>query len=358
MQREHIVELVGGGDEATALLRLQLRRAAKQLRAPWRLRRDNDATIDMMIVADTGEIPGEELKRCRLIDPSSGPTAMSYLPWPLAVPQLIDLLNARSAVASPIIAHNIYDDLFDETPSGFVTLDLDSIPFEMRGSDLMDEAEAFFRRDSRKEQSDALRAMHLPEMAAVEATDGDTGAGASRRHLRESLSTKTNARHLAGASFALTDYLTGSLLSGPSRVDVDGIQLVLDPRQQQYHANASLCVLEHFVCRTFAVNQWRLLTTQEFAAVRQLWPPRPYAELQWLAAYLNTQPAVTLANDKRYRLRATLDVQRDYARAARVTRELALGTTLRDAAAAARVTLDEVRRVAMACASAGLLAEA
>lgn len=358
MQREYIVELVGGGDEATALLRLQLRRAAKQLRAPWRLRRDGDATIDLMVVADAGELPGAELTRCRLIDPNAGASAMSYLPWPLTVPQLIELLNARSVAPAPVIAQNIYDDLFDDTPSGFLTLDLDSIPFEMRGSDLMDEAEAFFRRDSRQEQSEALRALRLPDAVAVEATDGDTGAGASRRQLRESLGSQSSARHLAGASFGLADYLTGSLLSGPSRVDVDGIQLVLDPRQQQYHANASLCVLEHFVCRTFAVNQWRLMTTQEFAAVRQLWPPRPYAELQWLAAYLSTEPAVSLANDKRYRLRVTLDVQRDYARAARVTRELALGTTLRDAAAAARVTLDEVRRVAMACASAGLLSEA
>ena len=55
MKHERVVEFIGGTDEEVAWLRLSLRRAAVRLVDKWRLRRDGDGQVDLMLIADNGE---------------------------------------------------------------------------------------------------------------------------------------------------------------------------------------------------------------------------------------------------------------------------------------------------------------
>lgn len=375
MKRERIIEFVGGSEDEVAYLRLLVRRAAVQLEDKWRLRRDGDEHVDLLVIADNSEealAPGRP-RQVRLVDPAFGAAGMETVHWPLSLEQLVRLFNltgiaAAQPPAGPAIQHNIYDDLFDSEPSDrWKTSDnlLDSDaewmpPVDSRGADLMHEAEAFFRHDPREQHRDALKSIRLPDEVEVEATEGKTEWGIARKDKRGAL-----ASGLAGTLHSLTTeeaesrhplsaFLSGRLLPGPSRADIAGIALTLDPRNRQFYARGALCVLEE-LCRTMPRRgDWRTLSTGDFAAVREQLPPRPYLELRWLCAWVEGAQA-ELEDDARYRLIESVDIAADYPREARVVRALAQGSTLAEAAQAARLPIAEARRVAAAFDAIGAL---
>jgi hypothetical protein len=366
MMNEQVVEFVGGSDEEVAHLRLLLRRAAPQLRRRWRTRREGDSHVELFIVVDGEAALEGGARQVRLLGPAVGPSGIKIERWPLKVPQIVDLLNggepvaaspAPPATAAPAIQHNIYDDLFEaEAAAGdWSAGEPDLIARELA---LMDEAEAFFRHDSRVAHREQLSAMRLGD-AAVDATEGLTAATSSRQQRRDPLAlSETAAGDREDARLPLTEFLTGSWLAGPSRLSTAGFELTLDPLRRQYFANASLCVLEDCCRQPIARSAWRILTTTEFASIRQRNSARPYVELQWLCAYLDEQTLHShpMQDGAAYRLREPLDLQRDYFRAGRVSRELIRGARLADIASTTRVALDDVRRIAAAFAAVGLLA--
>lgn len=133
MKRERIVEFVGGSEDEVAWLRLLLRKAASQLSDKWRLRREGDGHVDLLIIHDLEDpasvpMPLESgQRRVRLIDPVFGAAGMETALWPLSQEKLVRLFNLTgfaadmqrpAAPATPAIQHNVYDDLFDSEPSG------------------------------------------------------------------------------------------------------------------------------------------------------------------------------------------------------------------------------------------------
>lgn len=375
MTRDRIIEFVGGSDEEVAYLRLLVRRAATQLGDKWRMRRDGDEQVDLLVIADNGDealVQGGP-RRVRLVDPALGAAGMESVNWPLSLDQLVRLLNqigiaAARPPAAPELHHNIYDELFDAEPSerwtsGDNLLDRDADwvpPADDRGAQLMHEAEAFFRHDSREQHRDALKSIRLPDTVEVEATEGKTQWGIARKDKRGAL-----ASGLAGTLHTLTTeeaesrqsmsaFLSGRLLPGPSRAEINGIALTLDPRNREYYARGSLCVLEELCRASPRRGDWRTLSTEDFAAVREQLPARPYLELRWLCAWIEGADA-HLDDAARYRLIESIDLRGDYPREARVVDALAQGHTLAGAAVIARLPIDEVRRVAAAFDAIGAL---
>ena len=224
-----------------------------------------------------------------------------------------------------------------------------------REAELMREAEQFFRHDTREDHKQALKAIRLHESVDVEATEGKTALGEARVDRRAALgefadTTITLTPLEANQRFPLVEFLTGRMLPGPASVDLDGLALTLDPRNKLYYARGALCIFEDGCRRSVRRGDWRGLTAMEFAEIRKSVEARPYAELIWLCVYANdsTRPACELDDELRYRLTQTLDLARDFPRAARVAQELAKGCTLSAAANLARVPLAEARRVAAA----------
>lgn len=383
MKRERIVEFVGGSEEEIAWLRLSLRKAASELKDAWRLRREGDSHVDLLVIHDLDEagvaVPtadGDREPRVRLIDPVFGAAGMETARWPLSRDKLVRLFNLTSHAATrsppavaPAIQHNVYDDLFaedstgpwqpqitEETPAGLPELGEDWVAsLRSRGDELMREAEAFFRQDLRLAHKDVLQAIELHEAVDVEATEGQTRGTAARQDKR------AGAGALAVASYPLSaeqanlrhpfiDYLGARLLPGPARIQACELQLVLDPRNRVYYARGGLCIYEELCRQSPRHGDWQLLTSFEFSDVRRETQPRPYAELLWLCVYANdsTRPPFDEDGQGHYRLNPSIDLQRDFPRAARVARELEKGSSLSTAAHAARVPLSEARRVAAA----------
>lgn len=384
MKRERIVEFVGGSEDEVAWLRLLLRKAAGQLSDKWRLRREGDGHVDLLIIHDLDDqaaapAPLENgQRRVRLIDPVFGAAGMETALWPLSQEKLVRLFNLTGFAAGlqrpaapppPVIQHNVYDDLFDAEPSErwqmIIEDDLAAPPLDddstlvaqtrAREAELMREAEQFFRRDTREEHKDALKAIRLHETVDVEATEGKTQQGVARVDRRAALgefadTTITLTPLEANQRFPLAEFLTGRMLPGPASMDLDGLALTLDPRNKLYYARGALCIFEDGCRRSVRRGDWRGLTAIEFGEIRKSVEPRPYAELIWLCVYANdsTRPAADLDDELRYRLTQTLELGRDFPRAARVAQELARGCTLTAAANLARVPLAEARRVAAA----------
>ena len=299
MKRERIIEFVGGTEEEVAWLRLMVRRLAVQLVDRWRMRRDDDAGVDLLVVADNGEdgLPVVDgTRRVRLVDPAFGSKGMEVLNWPPPAERLVQLLNLAgvSTVANDApppaaaIRYDVYDDLFESEPaehwkSGdhLMASDAEWTPPPAPGADLIHEAEAFFRRDDRLEMSEALKSIRLPEDIEIEATEGKTEHGIARKDRRGKLDPKlagtlhTLTREEAEASHPLATYLTGRLLPGPSRIEVGDVALVLDPRNRQFYARGALSTLEEACRRRLRRGNWRTLTAPDFETVGQQMKPRP-----------------------------------------------------------------------------------
>lgn len=374
MKRERILEFVGGSEEDVAYLRLLLRRATDQLTDRWRLRREGDGHVDLLVIhdLDEGAAPASDgPRRVRLIDPVFGAAGMEIAPWPLSKEKLVRLLNLtgfaadlhRPGAPPPAqVQHNVYDDLFvDEDPGRWQTLDdieaASDAPWlrpNTPQSAMVEEAERLFRRDVDAEK-EKLRSIQLHDHIDIEATDGGTSGRESRVDRRAMVG------NLAESSFTLTieeanlrhpmsAYLGGRLLPGPASILLGEIALTVDPRNRQYYAKGALCILEDLCREQPRRGDWRTLTTFEFADVRKQIEPRPYAELRWLCVYANddTRGANDLDEVLPFRLTERFDLSRDFPRAERVARELERGSSLNAAAVAARVPLSEARRVAAA----------
>lgn len=386
MKHERVVEFIGGTDEEVAWLRLSLRRAAVRLVDKWRLRRDGDGQVDLMLIADNGET-GTPLpdvpRRVRLLDPAFGSAGIETILWPPPLDQLVSLFNlvgitpdvpapvsAPAAPPAPVIQHNVYDDIFETEVSPRWSADDTLLIADdswapvapSHEAELMRQADDFFKRDIRQEQRESLRAMRLSTEVDVEATEGRTDGGQSRMGRRDvtaqALSTGLQSLSLddAVAVHPLEQYLSGRLLPGPSRIEAHGVQITFNPRNRQFYSRAGLCVFEDCVRHGLRRGDFVTLLAADFEAIKRDLPARPYAELQWLCAYLSPEAAAAdLDEQLRYRVLGSLDLRRDYPRAARVAAELERGSTLRAAASAARVPLAESQRVAYAFDVAGML---
>lgn len=383
MKREHIVEFVGGNEEEIAYLRLSLRKAARQLLETWRLRREDDSHVDLLLIYDVGDpgsapLTGEVAqRRVRLIDPAFGAAGMETAPWPLALETLIRLLNLSSVgistpapTAGPVIEHNVYDELFEPTPSQrWLTGDHDlahlpnldfndtwqppPMPTE---SALMLEAENLFRREVDSGSKDAFKSIRLQDKARIEAADRSISGGPSTGD-----PTPTDSRNKLGPEnadkrYSLAAYLGDRLLPGPARIEACHVVLTLDPRNRQYYATGSLRTFEDCCRQTLRRGDWQSVSFSEIAELKARLKPRPYAELQWLCAYLDANAATEeFAATTRYRLIQQIELADDYPRAAWIARELAQRCTLEVAAAAAGAPLAEAQRVAAAFDTLGFL---
>lgn len=390
-QAARIVEFVGGSEDEIAYLRLLLRKAARNLTAPWRLRRDDDTQVDLLIVADLGGADGlptgAAQRRVRLIHPAFGAAGMESALWPLSAEQWTGLANLASGgtTAEPppappappttqlVIEQNIYDELFESGPSerwqgAGVDMDAHALPDfhdqwiappRAPESELTLQAEQLFRREVEPAHKLALQALTLHPQAEIEATEGRTQIGAARMDRRDGIGAAR--RHSltleeANQEHPLANYLGTRLLPGPARIAIGEVLLTLDPRNRQFYAKAALTVLEDCCMRPLRRGDWKELSPGELAAIKSELAARAYAELLWLCHYCHGHDeGEALDANGRYRLIQHLELLPDYEPAARVVQAFQSGCSLTQAAAATRLSLAEVRRVVGACDAAGFL---
>ncbi len=378
MNHQRIIEFVGGSEEETAYLRLLLRKAAARLRERWRLRREDDGNVDLVVIHDVSELAStlgasaSSQRRVRLIDSVLGAAGMQTCAWPPSPDEVVRLLNATTmaseiapATIVPAIQQNVYDDLFESSLAERWQIgesfdaqaplqDFDDKwqpPPRLQESTLMAQAEQLFRREPDPVHKDVLASIRLHDRVSIEATDGTTSRGGAR-------AASSMSDDEANQSHPLATYLTGRLLSGPSRIEACHVVLTLDPRNRSYYAKGALCVFEDCCRHPLRRADWKALSAREFSDIKASFPARPYAELQWLCAYLDDPGAgldSEFSADSRYRMIQSIDLQRDYPAAACLARELDQRSTLGAAAVAAGVSLGTAQRIAAAFDAVGCL---
>lgn len=334
MRNYKIIAVVGASDEETAHLRLLIRKAAPQLNHAWRW--GSELAADFVVV-DPGAFAGQMAAtraqasgvRCAIL--AAAGTKDDHclvLERPLKLPNVVAVMNAASAmtVAGAAVTGQGDDFYFreldefsrkdvppqlaplvdvwgvHESPTAAARSTEDAIPLggldeHIHGNPLDEPAP-----DPRR-----------PKISA-DTTFEATGAPSARAERR--IVDKEIALHGAGPTtiagtltpgqdappppvkrapdgnerHPMKAYLDGGLLGGPSALSAPGAaMLVLDPKPRHVHVEGGLEQLEPYCRDSIARTAWRALTSAELAQVRGAAPPRPYADLLWLEALVQSR---------------------------------------------------------------------
>ncbi|HQW82314.1 MAG TPA: hypothetical protein PLQ74_10655 [Pseudomonadota bacterium] len=80
-------------------------------------------------------------------------------------------------------------------------------------------------------------------------------------------------------------YFDATILGGPSQIQMpQAPALTLDPKNEVFHADASLSALEPYCRGKLQRSAWKKLTTSDLNQARTTAPSRPYWHLNWLYA--------------------------------------------------------------------------
>jgi hypothetical protein len=348
MANEKIIVAVGTSDETTAHLRLLMRQAAPKLNHKWVWGPEVSADL---VVVDPDAFAGQMARtraqssgvRCAVVADADGepPTDALWLRKPLRLENVIDVMNeaGRASIKTvDVEAHGAdfyFKDLDEFKP------DRNDAPVdpwaEKRRSTLTQQQEhmalgvdELIKGDPLADTGPKKPLPTLGDDVTIEATEGPTRRSETKADARISmlqgattgdagmigLGTAAKAKPPGDTDKApLEEYLSGNLLGGPSSLKVDEAPaLVLDPKHEQFHADASLSALEPYCRDAIARNAWRRQTSAELAHTPASVPGRPYAHLRWLTALLHSNGRLSPKLDPggTYRLKERIDVEPEF----------------------------------------------
>jgi hypothetical protein len=113
----------------------------------------------------------------------------------------------------------------------------------------------------------------------------------------------------------LSDWLVEGALSAAVRVRADGApDLVLDPAERAFHAEASLRALAPYCSRTFTREDWQGVDAADMTSIQAAGKMQPYARLLWLCHALgsNGQLNAQLDLNAKYKLARWPQIEREF----------------------------------------------
>ena len=371
MATTRIIDCIGASDEDIAHLRLLLRTAKIHLRDIWHWGAELKADI---VIVDTRSMIGESARRrtlergiacAQLIEANAPALEGRHLRKPLRREDLVDLLNGvGGSTVAPLAILTQGDDFFDLDLGEHEHLgELPSVDVAHRHTEVEREHEAFeamFRRDPLEHKPQFLMPDQFDSDVGIEYIGETTARSESRAvatgnpFAREDVATDSidpsfrrdmEAREIGATTHALADYLSGRLLGGFARIQLPGVpELVLDPKEQVYHAQSDLRSLEAYVREPLRMDAWDRLVNFEMAAIRERMPAKPYSRLQWMARYITSDGylAAHLDPGGSYRLTRWLELAHDYPRAFRIGAQMLKPMRLDEIARASGATIAEV----------------
>ncbi|HTA65737.1 MAG TPA: hypothetical protein VK753_09540 [Xanthomonadaceae bacterium] len=371
MATTRIIDCIGASDEDIAHLRLLLRTARIHLRDLWRWGPDSKADL---VIVDTRTLIGDDALRrtqqrgvaCAQIVEADAPAPDGrHLRKPLRRDDFVALLNGigeGGIEPLPILTQG--DDFFDMDLGESDDEDtVPSVDFSLRRSEFEREHDAFeslFHRDPLAEKPQFLMPEKLEIDTSVEFVRDATVRSESRADaygnpfLREGLdemSIDPSFRHDLGAldgeneTHPLHDYLQAGLLGGPARITLPGAPpLVLDPKEQVFHAEGRLPALAAYLNQPLRLGDWERLVSSELVALRLRVPARPYLRLVWMDRFIHSNGYLSQHLDPagNYRLKRWLELAQDYPRAFRVGANMLVSQRLHEIARVSEVSLAEV----------------
>jgi hypothetical protein len=376
MTTKRIIDCIGASDEDIAHLRLLLRTAKIHLRDVWHWGPELKADI---VIVDTRSMIGESAYRrtlergiacAQLIEADAPAPDGRHLRKPLRREDLVELLNGvgKSSI-EPLAILTQGDDFFDldlgehDHSGDLPGRDLPELDIAHRRSEVErehEEFEAMFRRDPLEHKPQFLMPDQFDNDAGIEYVHETTTRSATRAvattnpfareefvldNVDPSFRRDMEAREIGATTHALTDYLGGKLLGGSARIRLPGAPaLVLDPKEQVYHADSDLRSLEIYVREPLRMDAWERLVNSGLLAIRESTPAKPYSRLLWMARYITSDGYLASHLDPggTYRLTRWLELAHDYPRAFRVGGQMLKPLRLDEIARASKATIAEV----------------
>jgi hypothetical protein len=376
MARELAIEYIGPSDEDRAHLRLLMRKLAGSLSVQWHWTDEHRA--DALFI-DPATLAGQMARsraqeggaRCILLGLVSGAARGELvLQRPFradALRMALELVAAagdlRPATVAPSVPLALEPDPELDLPAPDAGL-LAVVPARRPRlpGPTHDDAEALFRRQFEPERP-AARVVAPPlATVGVAAAEAPTARSVLRgaevdAPLRNPAVAPLRAADRV-ATRRLKDYLDGTLLGGPSRIEHEGLApLVLDPKEQAFHADAPLASLLPWLRVPIDARVWQPLTSAQLRQVREAQPARDYQQLRWLDALHGAGGQLPRRLDPggSFRLSGTFIVADDFPAQQRIALALANPIRLHELAAAARVPMAQVFDAVAALDAIGLI---
>ncbi|GAA0723765.1 hypothetical protein [Dokdonella soli] len=329
MSREKTIAAIGLSENEIAHLRRLVHACADQLEVPWRW---GDEDAPDLIVVDTGSLAGQ-MARARAQGSGIRFAVFSDQPVhdgdlllrrPLLRANVIDVLNtaARAVVHCEKIGAHTAD---------FYTRDIGEEATPARSID--DEAPV-------AGLDDVLR--HEP--AELRKTDGEPPAPPAATVLGRKYATRESMLEDT-APRELREYLEGDLVRMPARYVLPGAPaLTLDPKNKVAHAVVGLGALEPYCRARWRLCDWQPLTSAELAEAREEQQSHSYARLVWLHVLLHSggELARHLDPGGTYRLKHSLEVEKEFGKYARIGPAMLQPTRLHEIASAAGAPMADV----------------
>ncbi|ANB18782.1 hypothetical protein [Dokdonella koreensis] len=363
------IAVVGLSDEDAAHLRLLVRKAESSLKMPWRWGTESEADL---VVVDPASFAGLMARsrarvqgiRCALLDGGNGvPEGEDpVLHKPLKLDALVALLHqvAAQSQPSPVVAPRHQDFYFGDlgdTPTDSALpapLAAAAPPAFQSGLDELlrvhPEADPAPRPPAgRLDQDTSIAPAARPRDAGpVGPAQKDPDALRSRLRDRQ-VTAAQGAPSTRSADDArthgLSEYLTGSVLAGPSAIALpDAPELIVDPRSQVFHASGSLRDLEPYCRQPLRRGDWRPLTSAGLARLQAAGAGQPVQRLLWLCALLGSDGRLAPHLDPggTYLLKRWLEIDRGYARQFRIASVMVQPQRIHDIARASDAAMGEV----------------
>lgn len=376
MARELAIEYIGPSDEDRAHLRLLLRTLAGSLSVRWHWTEEHRA--DALFI-DPATLAGQMARtraqeggaRCILLGNVPGAARGELvLQRPFradALRMALELVAAagdlRSAPVAPTTPLALQPESELDLPApdpGLVAVVPARTP-RIPGP-THDDAEALFRRRVEVERPAACIAAPPLQQAGIAAGEAPTARSVLRgADVDGPVRVHPAAAGRGGersAGIRLKDCLDGSAIGGPSRIEHEGLPtLVLDPKEQAFHADAPLASLLPWLRVPIDPRVLQPLTNTQLRQVREAQPARDYQQLRWLEALhaAGGQLPRRLDPGGSFRVVGSFEVAADFPAQQRIVRALASPIRLHELAAAARVPMAQVFDAVAALDAIGLI---
>lgn len=367
MPKDKIITAIGASDEDIAHLRLLMRKAARELEHAWRWGSEVGADL---VVVDPNEFAGQMARaraqatgvRCVVIcDAGVDTQAALRFERPF---RLVDVVGVLNEVTRPTVVPAA----IVPTQPGYYFEDVEAEPVIDAGLDMLSPPP--LRGDVAPGLDELIRGNPLvdpfanvrPPIGADESVTIDAGEGPTRRSEarvqrdpQRPADEPAPVRRYAPAAKRISpeelalrplrDFLAGDLLGGPAQLALpDTAPLVLDPKNQVFHSEASLPALEAYCREPSRRGDWRALTSAEIVQLREALPAQPYVKLQWLDALLRSGGRLGSHLDPggTYKVTRWLDILREYPRQARITTVMMQPLRLHEVVAASGAGMSDV----------------
>lgn len=193
--------------------------------------------------------------------------------------------------------------------------------------------------DASFEQPTPAPASSKPASASNDPGAAATSAAPSRRTV-----TGRNTAETEVSGWPLPHFLGEAGPTRPSKYQIDGAPtLFLDPKTGEFHAEGDLSALAPYCETLLHSDRWAALNSAQLNDMRQL-PPRPYAELIWLHAWLNGSGRLANQLDPggSYRVTRRISIKPEFRQHHAILAQMQTPARLHEIAAKAKVSMDQV----------------